>query len=225
VVIMTTQALSGLNGAFYRDDPTAPSTTFTSLALTGDTNHQWFQAALGYRYWDYSQTLTIEKQTHGTGGWNTVTPDQVMWVSGRVYFATALNSDDLVRATGKRSEEANFVKIFNLYDGQLTWDQKDIDTTSGEDAGWESRISGIRSFQFTADTYFYYNVSTAPYLDLRDMGTPLLAKLYSYATGNIAWIGYGQITGNDLVLFSLNKPQSKKITFKGDGELFPEMGV
>ena len=222
-----TNALSGLSGVFYRDDPTAASVAFSQIALSNNDGglYQNYQAAMGYRYWDPTQTLTIEKQVHHTGGWVGVTPDQVHWVSGTVYFVTPLNSDDYVRATGKRRSETNFLKLFNLYDGQLTWTDKTIDVSSCESAGWEEAIAGMRTFQFVANTYFYYNISTNPYYDVRDMGTMLLAKLYSIVSGNIAWIGYGQLVGNDLNLVSMNKAQSKKITFKGDGELFPEMGA
>lgn len=220
-----TNALSGLDGAFYRDNPTAASVAFNQIACTGDALYQTYQAALGYRYWDPTQTLLIEKQVHGSGGWSTVVPDFIWWVSGRVYFATPLNSDDKIRATGQRRDEANFLKLFNLYDGQLTWTEKPMDISSSEGGGWEESICGLRTFQFTADTYFYYNVVGYPYYDVRDLGVFLLAKLYSIVSGNIAWIGYGQLVGNDLNLMSLNKAQSKKITFKGDGELFPEMGA
>jgi hypothetical protein len=167
----------------------------------------------------------IEKQVHHTGSWLDITSScTVDMLTGTITVSAVLNADDYVRATGTRRSETNFIKLFNMYDGTLTWDQKTLDTTSCEDAGWETSIGGVLSFQFQADTYFYRDVSHE-YLDLRDMGTRLLAKLYSYATGNIAWIGYGQITNNTLVLVSMNKAQTKKITFKGDGELFPEMGA
>lgn len=220
-----TNALSGLNGAFYRDDPTAASVAFTQIALTGGGTYQSYQAALGLRYWDPTQTLLIEKQVHGSGGWGTVVPDQIWWVSGKVTFVTPLNPDDKIRATGQRRSETNFLKLFNLYDGQLTWTTSATDISSCESGGWEESISGLKTFQFTADTYFYYNVVGYPYWDVRDLGTLLLAKLYSIVSGNIAWIGFGQLTQNSLNLVSMNKAQSKKITFKGDGELFPEMGA
>ena len=219
---MTTQALSGLNGAFYRDDPTDASVVFNQIALTDLGAHTSWRAALGYRYW---VTCTmIEKQVHHTGSWIDITSSCTVDLLTGTITTAALNADDYVRATGTRRDEANFFKLFNLYNGTLTWDQKTIDTTSCEDAGWESSLQGVKSYDFSADTYFYRDVSHE-YLDLRDMGVVLLAKLYSYATGNLAWIGYGQITNNTLVLVSMNKAQTKRITFKGDGELFPEMGA
>ena len=134
---MATNAISGLSMALYRDDPTADSVVFTSIALVDAGDHMNWQIAAGTRYWDSTQTLTIEKQTHGTGGWNAVTPDQIYWASGKVYFATALNSDDLVRATGKRRAEASFIKVINLYKVTLKVDGKTIDISSVDSGGWE----------------------------------------------------------------------------------------
>ena len=216
---MATNAISGLSMALYRDDPTAASVVFTSIALVDAGDHMNWQIAAGTRYWDSTQTLTIEKQTHGTGGWNAVTPDQIYWASGKVYFATALNSDDLVRATGKRRAEANFIKVINLYKVTLKVDGKTIDISSVDSGGWEECLAGNRSFEGSCEAFFYYNISTQPYVDIRDFLTSLYAKFYSNYSGSVAWTGLVEISNTDIIM-NMNEAQKKTLTFKGTRELF-----
>ena len=221
---MTTQALSGLSGAFYLDDPKVPSSEFNRIELASNNDRVNYQAPWGLRYWDSSQAWVIEKLASGSEQWEVVVPDEVRPIQGKVCFRTPLKEGDRVRATGKRRDDTKFIKVFNLYNGVLTWDQKVIDVTSSESEGWEECLAGTGSFSFTADTYFYYDETSAPHLDLRDSRARILAKLYSYPDKKVAWIGFGSVVGNDLTLVNTNQAQTKKITFKGNGELYPEMG-
>jgi hypothetical protein len=201
----------------------ADGTAFSQIALADSGDHHIYQAAMGYRYWDTSETLLIQKRIHNSGDWVTVYP-LVYYISGRVYFAAALNSDDVVRATGTRRAEGNFQKLFNMYAGQLTFNQVSQIATNDDSGGFEESVRGLVNFQYTADTY-YYDDPAQEQLDLQDMTTHIVLKAYEYKTGNIAFIGYGYISADSLIFFSTRNAQSKKVTFKGDGELYPELGV
>ena len=222
---MTTAAKSSFSAALYRDDPTASSVAMSSVALAAiDTNYQWYRAAAGYRYWDDSVALVVQKKVHGAGSWGTVTPDQISWAGGAVCFATALNSDDTVQVlSGSRRDEATFVKVLNLYKGQLKIDEKTIDITSGESAGWDEALPGIKGFEYSTSHYFYYALGNEDAGFFAQFGVPMFVKFYSDVTGTKSWIGKGQFTQESLEIFSLNNAQSKAITFKGDQELFPEL--
>lgn len=201
----------------------ADGTAFSQISLVDSGDHQIYQAALGYRYWDTRQSLSIQKRIHNAGDWITVYP-LVYYISGRVYFATPLNSDDVVRATGTRRAEGNFQKLFNMYAGQLTFNQVSQIATNDDSDGFEESVRGLSNFQFVADTY-YYDDPAQEQLDLQDMPTHIVIKAYEYKTGNIAFIGYGYISADNLIFFSMRNSQSKKVTWKGDGELYPELGV
>ena len=131
----------------------------------------------------------------------------------------ALNADDLVRATGKRRAEASFIKVINLYKVTLKVDGKTVDITSVDSAGWEECLAGLRSYEGSCEAFFYYNISTQPYLDVRDFLTSLYAKFYSNYSGAVAWTGLVEITNTDIIM-NMNEAQKKTLTFKGTRELF-----
>jgi hypothetical protein len=218
-----TQALSGLNGAFYRDDPTISSVAFSNVLLTNweVSVNQDYQDVSSTYFWDGNLPILVEYRRNGIGPWYSIDPSSINCFQRKVHFDTPLNDGDLVRVSGYSRNPANLVRIFNLLDGTLTWNQKVQDCTSQEDSGWESSVRGIEHFDFTTNTYFYYNPAGPDYIDLRDLGKRLIAKLYSYATNDIAWIGYVQLVGNDLQLVSMNKAQTKQIKFSGNGLLWP----
>jgi len=194
----------------------ANGVVFTSLALADSGDHLTYQAAAGYRYW--SSCTLIEKQVHGAGQWVNITSSCVInLLRGSITVAAALNSDDLVRATGVRRAETAFRKVMLLYDGKLKIDGKEIDTTNLDDAGWGSAISGKKSWEFTAGA-FYYDGS----IPIDDIGSSLIAKFYAiYATAK-SFVGYGTLGSLENVLANPNDAQKQTITCKGTGEIYPE---
>ena len=54
----------------------------SNLALTGDALYQTYQAAAGFRYWDESVAIVVQKKVHGGGSWITVTPDSINYLKG-----------------------------------------------------------------------------------------------------------------------------------------------
>lgn len=107
-----TNAASGIQAALFASDPNAVPTAFTNLSIVDLGDHLNYQAAYGFRYWDDSQTLTIERQVHGSGGWSDVTSQCVIdHLQAKVTVPLAFNDDDLFRATGKR------MALINVADG------------------------------------------------------------------------------------------------------------
>ena len=220
---MTTNAKSSFSAALYRDDPGAASVAMSNMALTGDALFQTYQAAAGNRYWDESVAVMVQKKIHGGGSWATVTPDAINYLRGSIYFATPLNNDDTIQIlSGSRRSEANFIKIMNIYKGQLKIDRKTIDITSGESAGWDEAMAGQGSFEYTSSHYFFYAHANEDAGFFAVFGVSLIAKFYSDYTGTKSWIGKGLFTQESLELMSLNNAQSKAITFSGTKDIFPE---
>jgi hypothetical protein len=170
-------SISGLSGAVYKDDLDISSVEFSELPLIDSGDHKTWQAPYGYRFWDPDETLLLEKQVHGAGGWVAITSDcTVNYLQGKIVVSDTLNPDDLVRSSGKRRDESHFLKIANLYDGKLKISGKDIDTTSCEDDGWGSSIPGARSWEFTAGAYY----SATEHVDIITLGLEMIVKFYSF---------------------------------------------
>ena len=221
---MTTNAKSSFSAALYRDDPNAASVPLVNRALTGDALYQNYQAAAGYRYWDEAVAIVVKKKVHGAGSWATVTPDAINYLKGSVYFATPLNRDDTIQVlSGSRRDESAFVKIMNIYKGSLKINEKPIDITSGESAGWDEAMGGQKSFEFSSSHYFYYVLASEDAGLFALFGVPLYAKFYSDYTGLKSWSGKGQFTQESLELMNVNAAQNKAITFSGTKDIFPEM--
>jgi hypothetical protein len=221
---MATGAISGLSMGLYIDDLDDPSVEFSQIALTNSDGglYQDYQAASGYRYWDPAETLLIEKQIHGTGEWVAAYPDKVWWTSGKVHFDTPLNNDDTVRATGKRRDNTNFTKIMNLTRLTIRSNGKTLDSTSVEDAGWESAIAGMRSFEGTSEEWFYFDEITYPDKPMDKFLTPLYAKFYSNYSAAKLWGGKVLISNYEII-DNLNAPQKQTLRFTGTQEMLPEL--
>jgi hypothetical protein len=209
------QTGAGVTGALT-ETYAAAGYAFSNLALSDAGDHKNYQAAKGYRYWT---TLTsVEKRVHGAGDWVNITSScTVNMLTGKITLASALNSDDLVRATGIRRHENAFRKVANLYDGKLTINGKDIDTTSLEDSGWGSSIQGSRSWSISAGTFFYDGG-----VPITEIGTELYAKLYAIYSTSKSFVGIGAIQNMENLVANPNDAQRQTFTIKGDGEIYPE---
>lgn len=209
------QTGAGVTGALA-EVHAADGVAFTQLALADSGAHLTYQAAAGYRYW--SSCSAVEKQVHGTGEWVNITSScRVNLLRGSITVSVALNSDDLVRATGVRRAETAFRKVLLMYDGKLKIAGKDIDTTNLDDDGWGSTISGKKSWEFSAGA-FYYDGS----IPISEIGSSLIAKFYAIYTTAKSFTGYGTLQNIENILANPNDAQKQTITCKGAGEIYPE---
>jgi hypothetical protein len=223
---MSSNAISGLSAALYRDNPTLASTDFSNLALThvAGSGYREYQAAPGYRYWDRTVPPVIQYKLHGSGSWITFAPDEIRFTKGSVYWDPPGNADDTYQAlSGSRRPESAFVKIMNMYAGKLTINGKEIDITSIESAGWSEFMMGPKTFEFTCDAFFYYYAATFPEINTRDLTSFMYAKFYSNYTGDKSWVGYGMLKSIDLILNNPNDAQKETLSFVGTNEIFPEL--
>src|SRR5204862_47149 len=115
-----------------------------------------------------------------------------------------------------RRAETAFRKVMNLYDGKLKIDGKEIDTSSLDDAGWGSTITGARSWEISAGA-FYYDGS----VPISEIGTSMLAKFYAIYSTAKSFIGQGAVLSIENLLANPNEAQKQTITCKGQGEIYP----
>ena len=185
------------------------------LALTDSGDHLTFQAAAGYRYWSAISKLVVDVGHDGSwveqvGGYT------VNLLRGSITLDVAIAAGDLVRATVVRRAETAFRKVMLLYDGKLKLDGQEIDTTSLDDAGWQSSIVGKKSWEFTAGAFWW--TGSVP---ISEIGTRLIVKFYViYATKS--FVGLGAILNLENVVASTTNAQKQTITCKGAGEIYPE---
>ncbi len=189
---------------------------FTEVNLVDSGDHKTFQAAAGGRYW--TSMTKLEVDVGHDGSWVEQTSGYtVNLLRGSITLDTAIAAGDLVRATGLRRSELAFRKIIGLFDGKLKIDGKEIDTTSVDDAGWGSSITGAKSWDFSAGT-FYYDGSAL----LTDIAESCLWKFYSVLATIPFAIGMGSIQSLDHVLASVTDAQKQTLVVKGNGEIYPE---
>ena len=206
---MATGAVSSILAALYLADPAASKTTMTSQACVDAGAHLVYQAAWGYRRWSKADTLLIEKQVHGAGGWVDVTSSATInHILGKVTFGSALNPDDLVRATGKRWAMVEVVDLCGIsFDGST----KMLGDASTIRDAFEQYIPGKKNWKLSSDMWFvdgtYWNMLAAG---------PLIVEIfYRYdGTTKKCLVGRAQIDG---VSWSVPQDglQKSKITIQG----------
>ena len=202
------QTGAGITGALDAGD-VATGVAFVDLALVDSGDHLTFQAAAGSRYWDDSIALFIEDNGSAASGFS------VNYLRGSVTFEET-KSGHTITASGTRRSELAFEKILLVYDGKLKIDGREIDTTSIDDDGWGNSISGRRSWDMTANAFYYTGES-----DIPDVADVLYWKIYAIKHTK-SFVGMGTLLSLDRIVANPDKAQERAITIKGNGEIYPE---
>src|SRR5438128_8455 len=75
-----------------------PAISLTDEACTDSGDHTTYTIANTTKhYLDINTPVIIQKQIHGTGSWITVSNYTLKYVGGSITFASANNSDDIIR--------------------------------------------------------------------------------------------------------------------------------
>ena len=201
---------AGVTGA-VSELTAADGVATTGLACTDSGDGLMFQAASGSRYWDDGNAVTVY-----IGGVETTTGFTINHLQGKVTFDSDQTGETITVDCVRRSLLA-FQKVFGMFEGKLKSSGKEIDTSSVDDSGWGSSLTGSRSWELTAGTFFY------------DGGIPITAlavkylwKFYSVLSTVPLCIGWGTITSIDNMTANPNEAQKQTITVKGAGELYME---
>jgi len=201
---------AGVTGALS-ETHAAEGVAFTDLAMSDSGDHKTYQAASGSRYWDEDKSLVVE-----VDGSPVTTGFTVNYLRGRVTFETSQGASTIT-ATGTRRSELAFEKVFGCFDCTPKISAKDIDTTSCDDAGYESSISGAKMWEITAGHFFY-----AGKIPISKLGVAYIWKIYSTLNTVPFAIGKGMIQSMTNLLVNPNEAQKQDITVKGQGEFYLE---
>lgn len=164
-------AISGYRGNVYIT--ASPSVSFTNLGMTDSGDHIHYSvptASYAQRYWDATQTFTVQTSPNGSSGWATVTNYTIQYVGGNVTFSIA-NTNTFVRVSGY------YFTYSALGDGH-SWDlsiDSDIYDTSVFTNPWKVQIPGMLKASGTFAKF--YNDGT--FLSL--MGALMVVVLFTDA--------------------------------------------
>ena len=183
---------------------------FTGLALVDSGDGLTWQAAAGSRYWDPDVPVTVyDDGVEVTEGYT------VNYLRGSVTFDTAVAGT--ITVDGTRRSELALEKVLMLYDGKLKIEGKEIDTSNVDDSGWGSSIAGARTWELTANAFYY-----AGDVAISGIGVDYIWKFYSIDATSDSFVGHGSIQVMDYISANPDKAQERNITVKGRGELYPE---
>lgn len=177
-------AILGALGALYMSNPVTALTTFSTVNLLPNSTHKVWTAPYGSRFWSRYElnktlvTFLIEKEVHGTGGsWVDITSLCTFdYLNGRITLAASLNSDDLVRASGKRIP---VVKLAELLSVSLTPQKDKAEVTNFDSLDmWAEFLPSTRSWVAKAKRWYDINrVAWKLYKDLTE--TPLMFVMFT----------------------------------------------
>jgi len=200
---------SGVTGAMA-ETAASNGVAFTGLSLMDTGDGLTFQAADGYRYWDETAAITVK-----VGGSTVTTGFTINRLRGMVTFNSAPGG--AVTADGTRRSLLAFQKVFGLFDGKLRINGREIDTSSVDDSGWSSSMLSSRSWEITANAFYYDGAIPIDALTIK-----YLWKFYSVLATTPYCVGWGAITSMENLLANPNDAQKQNLTVKGQGELYME---
>jgi predicted secreted protein len=216
-----TGAIKGAVAALYVSDPTVAPATFSQVAMVDQGDHLAYVAPYGNRWWS-NDTLLVELQVHGAGGWSDVTAlvTRQNRPLGLVAFSVVKNADDKIRVSGKKFSA---VKAAEVYKWRLEKDKKFLDVTSMDSGLWDEYIAGVKNWKVTASRWVFDPVLWSHYIqDVGQTYIPGMIILYSRdTTDKDNWAGLGQVQSYN-VNAAIKDPQSEEVVFMGQGAIAVE---
>lgn len=135
------------------------------------------------RYLDLNTAVVVQLQTHGTGSFNTVTNYTLKHVGGIITFASANNSDDVVRIHS--GSYYAYSALGQGHTAEMAAKIAALDTTSFNSGGLESYIGGELGGDVKFDRYWLDQTRmtslTARDLIVVDLTTPTGSRYEGYA--------------------------------------------
>lgn len=133
-----------------------PAVGLTDEATTDSGDHTTYTiSSSAKRYLDLNTAVVVQKQTHGTGGFATVTNYTLKHVGGIIIFSGANNSDDVIRI-----HSGSYYAYSALLQGHavdVPLKIAALDVTSFNSSGVETYIGGLLSGQIKLDRWWLDN--------------------------------------------------------------------
>ena len=119
-----------------------PAISLTNEACTDSGDHTTYTITnSAKRYLDLNTAVVVQKQTHGTGSFNTVTNYTLKHVGAIITFNTANNSDDVIRISS--GAYYAYSALASAHSAEFASKVNAIDVTAFNSSGTETYIGGI----------------------------------------------------------------------------------
>jgi len=204
--------LSGSVAAVYRQT-TAVGTAFANEATTADATYKTYQITnAAYRYWDKTQTVTVE-----VNGAVVAAGFTIEHLSGFIIFNVARVSTDVVTVSGT---SLAVDQVGGMFGWKLDIDSDMLEVTTFASSGWKEYIAALNGFSGSADAY-WTNTDTA---DFMSNGEEVILVLYTDDTANKdRYEGYG-VLKKDSIDVQTKAVVKDTLNFEGDGTLYYREG-
>jgi hypothetical protein len=144
-----------------------PAVSLTDEACTDSGDHTTYTiTSSSKRYLDINTAVVVQLQTHGTGSFNTVTNYTLKHVGGIITFASANNSDDVVRIHS--GAYYAYSALGGAHSAEYSSKVAALDVTAFNSGGNESYIGGLLSGTLKC-TNWWLNETQTSSLSNRDL--------------------------------------------------------
>lgn len=203
-------ATAGYNTTF--NITAQPAISLTDEATTDAGAHIVYSITnSAKRYLDLNTAVVVQLQTHGTGSFNTVTNYTLKHVGGIITFASANNSDDVVRIHS--GSYYAYSVLGQGHTAEMVSKIADLDVTAFNSGGIESHIGGELGGQVKFDRW-WLDTSRMVSLTARD----LIAVDLTTPSGN-RYEGY--VLGTDLTTKAdVKSAVAESLSFQITNEFF-----
>jgi hypothetical protein len=199
-----------------------PALSFTNLVLQDSGDHTTFFAAsadAAKRYWDSTQTLTVQTSPDGTT-WTNASPKSIRYLSGSVTFASAVSGG----TPGARVSAGHYLPWSALawvseWAPDVSRDVKEDTrfTTSNTPTSVRTYVPGLLGGSFKI-TGFIVDPTTSN-LALAQSESPLIASMViDVATG--ARIECAGFLTKDSVKVNVDDLESEELDFQATGQIY-----
>jgi hypothetical protein len=189
-----------------------PAISLTNEACTDSGDHTTYTISnSAKRYLDINTAVVVQKQTHGTGPFNTVTNYTLKHVGGIITFNTANNSDDVVRISS--GAYYAYSALASAHSAEFAAKVNALDVTAFNSNGTETYIGGLMGGTLKSSDWWVDNTRITS-LTNRD----LLVVSFQTASGR-RFEGY--VYGTDCGIKSdVKSAVGEDITFQLTNEFF-----
>lgn len=178
--------LTGINADAYLS--ATPSIATTNETCDNTDSGVWvtYQAHT-HKYWDQTQTFTVQCSPNGSGSWSTVTDYTVQWAGGNITFNTARTAgvNNFVRISAGSYFNVSQIGYSNKWQLDTRAEQADV-TVFGSSGGFHVRagtlkVASAKVNTFTVDNTFFPLLGNLAVLVLY-MTSPIRMEMYAYLT-------------------------------------------
>lgn len=197
--------------------PNTGSVSFSNLNLVDSGDHKTFNVTTNdpKRYWDPSQTLTVQTAPDGTT-WSTATAGTytVRYVNGQVTFATAVTgATPSARISAGFYFPLSFLGDAKSVDIKTQLDVQDVTVWTNPSTGWKTKLALLGDADITLSKY-WVDTTFLGYLSSR-----LVVVAYDGENANQRYECFAFMK-DESIKIAQKDPIGDDISFTSDGAIY-----